>query len=139
MVKFKNGSYGIIEGTTDVYPKNLEETLYLFGEHGTVKAGGLSVNCIEEWRFSDNLDMSKEVIAQFSENPPNVYGFGHSPLYADMIDAIEYNREPYVNGEAGRKAVELVLAIYKSAFEGKAVKLPLKGGSTLEFKGRFGR
>ncbi len=139
LVKFKNGSYGIIEGTTDVYPKNLEETLYLFGEHGTVKAGGLSVNCIEEWRFSDNLDMSKEVIAQFSENPPNVYGFGHSPLYADMIDAIEYNREPYVNGEAGRKAVELVLAIYKSAFEGKAVKLPLKGGSTLEFKGRFGR
>ena len=76
LVKFKNGSYGIIEGTTDLYPKNLEETLYLFGEKGTVKAGGQSVNRIEEWRFSDALDIPEEVIAEFTENPPNIYGFG---------------------------------------------------------------
>ena len=56
LIKFKNGSYGIVEGTTDVYPSNLEETLYIFGEKGTVKAGGQSVNVIEEWRFSDLLD-----------------------------------------------------------------------------------
>ena len=137
LVKFKNGSYGIIEGTTDIYPKNLEETLYLFGEKGTVKAGGSSVNKIEEWRFSDMLDDPEEVMHQFAENPPNVYGYGHTPLYADMIDAIQNNRKPYVDGKAGRRALELVLAIYKSAATGRIVKLPLDNCSTLDFKGRF--
>jgi UDP-N-acetyl-2-amino-2-deoxyglucuronate dehydrogenase len=139
LIKFKNGSYGIIEGTTDVFPRNLEETLYLFGEKGTVKVGGQSVNRIEEWRFSDALDKPDTVIAEFAENPPNVYGFGHTPLYADVINAIENNREPYVNAEAGKRALELVLAIYKSAAEGKAVKLPLDRCTTMDFKGRFGR
>lgn len=137
LVRFKNGSYGIIEGTTDIYPKNLEETLYLFGEKGTIKAGGQSVNRIEEWNFSDAFDESEKVISEFSENPPNVYGFGHNPLYADMIQAINNNREPYINAEAGKRALELVLAIYKSAAEGRAIKLPLKNCSTMDFKGRF--
>ena len=137
LVKFKNGSYGIIEGTTDIFPKNLEETLYLFGEKGTVKVGGQSVNRIEEWRFSDQLDDPKEVTAQFKENPPNVYGFGHTPLYADVIKAIEKDTEPYVNAEAGKRAMELVLAIYKSAAEGKSVKFPLEGCSTMNFVDRF--
>lgn len=61
IVKFKNGSYGIIEGTTNIYPKNLEETLYLFGKKGTVKAGGKSVNIIEEWIFADNKEDAEEV------------------------------------------------------------------------------
>lgn len=137
IVKFANGSYGIIEGTTDIYPRNLEETLYLFGEKGTVKAGGSSVNIIEEWRFSDLLDDPEEVKAQYHENPPNVYGYGHTPLYADVIEAIEKDRAPYVDARAGRRALELVLAIYKSAAEGGSVKLPLQECSTLEFQGRF--
>lgn len=139
LVKFKNGSYGIIEGTTDLYPKNLEETLYLFGEKGTVKAGGQSVNRIEEWCFSDGLDDPQKVMKEFGEDPPNVYGYGHTPLYADVIDAIKNNREPYVNGEAGKRALELVLAVYKSAAEGRPVKLPLDRCSTMDFKGRFKR
>ena len=137
LVRFKNGAYGIIEGTTDVYPKNLEETLYLFGQKGTVKAGGQSVNKIEEWRFADYLDDPEEVKKEFGENPPNVYGYGHTPLYADMVEAIQNDREPYVNGEAGRRALELVLAIYKSAAEGTSVKLPLTDCSTKEFQSRF--
>ena len=137
LVRFANGSYGIIEGTTDIYPQNLEETLYIFGEKGTVKAGGKSVNIIEEWRFSDALDDPDEVKQQYNENPPNVYGFGHTPLYADVIDAIKNDRAPYVSAEDGRRALELVLAIYKSAAEGVSVKLPLEKCSTLDFKGRF--
>ncbi|MCR5592015.1 MAG: Gfo/Idh/MocA family oxidoreductase [Lachnospiraceae bacterium] len=137
LVRFANGSYGIIEGTTDVYPKNLEETLYLFGEKGTVKAGGTSVNKIEEWRFSDMLDDPQEIMKQFAENPPNVYGYGHTPLYADVIDAIRTDRKPYVDAKAGRRALELVLAIYRSAARGETVKLPLDKCSTMEFKGRF--
>ena len=137
LVKFSNGSYGVIEGTTDIYPHNLEETLYLFGEKGTVKVGGTSVNRIEEWQFSDYFDDPEEIKHQFAENPPNVYGYGHTPLYADMIRAIIENRNPYVDAEAGRRALELVLAIYQSAATGQIIKLPLKKCSTLEFQGRF--
>ncbi len=137
LVKFRNGSYGIIEGTTDIYPKNLEETLYIFGEKGTVKAGGQSVNIIEEWRFSDMLDDPEEIKRRFHENPPNVYGYGHTPLYADVINAIENDRQPYVDARAGKRALELVLAIYRSAATGASVKFPLEDCSTLEFKGRF--
>lgn len=138
LIKFKNGSYGIIEGTTNVYPRNLEETLYLFGEKGTVKAGGTSVNVIEEWAFSDMLDDPEEVKRMFHENPPNVYGFGHTPLYADVRDAISTDRKPYVDAEAGRRALELVLAIYKSAATGETVRFPMDKCSTFDFKGRFG-
>jgi predicted dehydrogenase len=137
LVKFKNGSYGIIEGTTNIFPRNLEETLYLFGEKGTIKAGGKSVNIIEEWLFSDKLDNPDEVKQTYHENPPTVYGFGHTPLYADVIDSIKNNRQPYVTVEDGRRALELVLAIYKSAAEGKSIKLPLTDCSSLDFKGRF--
>lgn len=137
VVKFANGTYGMIEGTTNVYPKNLEETLYLFGHKGTVKAGGASVNKIEEWNFSDALDDADQVKAEFAENPPNIYGFGHTPLYADMIHAIEHGHEPLVTAEDGKKALAMILAIYKSAAEGHPVQFPLTECSTLDFEGRF--
>jgi predicted dehydrogenase len=137
LVKFANGSYGIIEGTTNIYPQNLEETLYLFGEKGTVKAGGQSVNIIEEWRFADLLDDPEEVKTTYHENPPNVYGYGHTPLFADVIEAIREDRQPMVTAEAGKRALELVLAIYKSAAEEKPVRLPLEDCATTDFIGRF--
>ncbi|MEH7386569.1 Gfo/Idh/MocA family oxidoreductase [Bacillus sp. JJ1521] len=137
LIKFSNGSYGIVEGTTNIFPTNLEETLYIFGDSGTIKAGGKSVNIIEEWLFVDKKDNPEEVKAKYQENPPSVYGFGHNPLYTDVIEAIKNDREPYVTAKDGRDALELVLAIYKSAAEGKGVKLPLEKCSTLDFKGRF--
>ena len=137
LIKFKNGSYGIVEGTVNVFPRNLEETLYIFGEKGTVKAGGEAVNLIQEWRFSDYIDEPEKVIEKYSEMPPNVYGYGHTKLYADVVDAIKNDRAPLVDAEAGRRALELVLAIYKSAAEGKSVKLPLDECSTMDFVGRF--
>lgn len=137
IVRFANGSYGIIEGTTDVYPKNLEETLYLFGEKGTVKAGGEAVNIIEEWKFSDYLDEPETVKRENSEQPPNVYGFGHTKLYKDVIEAINNDRQPYVDARAGRRALELVLAIYKSAATGQSVRLPINECSTMDFVDRF--
>lgn len=134
LIKFKNSSYGIIEGTTNIYPKNLEETLYLFGEKGTVKAGGKSVNILEEWRFADCVADADELKKQASEVPTNVYGFGHTPLYADMKEAIENDRAPFVDAAAGRRALELVLAIYLSAAEKRAVKLPLDKCASIDFK-----
>ena len=139
LVRFRNGSYGMIEGTTNVYPHNLEETLYLFGEDGTVKAGGKSVNVIESWDFRDGKDDPAYIKENFGENPPNVYGFGHTPLYRDVIEAIQNDRPPYVDGEAGMRALELVLAIYQSAAEGKPVSLPLGHCASTDFAGRFDR
>ena len=139
LIRFGNGAYGIVEGTTNVYPHNLEETLYLFGQDGTVKAGGKSVNIIDEWDFRDGRGDPATIKMEFAENPPNVYGYGHTPLYADVIDAIRHNRTPYVDGRAGMRALELVLAIYQSAAEGRPVRLPLGDCATTDFAGRFGR
>ena len=137
VIKFKNGSYGIIEGTTDVYPRNLEETLYIFGEKGTVKAGGEAVNIIEEWKFADWFGDEEVIKKECSENPPNVYGFGHTKLYKNVINAIYGEEELLVDGEAGKRALELVLGIYKSAAEGQPVKFPLNECSTMDFVERF--
>lgn len=137
LIKFKNGSYGLIEGTTNIYPKNLEAALYLFGTHGTVKAGGEAVNTIEEWRFSDCFDDAKTVKKKCNENPPNVYGFGHTRLYRNVVAAIEGKEALVSDAEAGKKALELVLAIYKSAAQNAPVNLPLENGDTMEFFGRF--
>ncbi len=136
-LKFKNGSYGIIEGTVNVYPRNLEESLSIFGEKGTVIVAGKSVNQIKVWNFTDEQLSLKEIEDKYNENPPTIYGYGHSPLYADVIEAIIDHRPPYVTATDGRRALELVLAIYQSASVGKSIRLPLKNGSTMDYKGRF--
>lgn len=136
VVTFKNGAIGTIEGTTNVYPHNLEETLYLFGEKGTVKLGGTSTNNIDVWDFADETEADKKNKG-FAEVTSNVYGNGHTSLFADMLEAIAQDRNPYVDAVAGRDAVEMVLAIYQSAATGQPVKLPLREVSSLDFVGRF--
>lgn len=133
VVKFKNGAIGTIEGTTNVYPQNLEETLYLFGEHGTVKLGGKSTNHIDVWDFADiREDDGKN--KGFQEATSNVYGNGHTALYADMINAVQHDRAPYVDAAAGRNALEIVLAVYQSSFTGRPVKLPLGDVASVDFR-----
>ena len=138
VVKFKNGAVGTIEGTTNVYPKNLEETLYLFGQNGTVKLGGTSTNNIDVWNFADE-DEQDQKNKGLQEQTSNVYGNGHTSLFADVIDSIEHDRKPYVDAVAGRNALEMILAIYQSAATCKPVKLPLKSVASTDFTGRFGR
>lgn len=139
ILEFASGAVGIIEGSADVYPKNLNETLSLFGEKGTVVIGGLAVNKIETWRFTDAQDVGdteETVLNPDAADPPTVYGFGHSALFADFIDAIENNRPPLVSGEAGKKALDIILAIYESQKIGKAVTLPNRF-STMSMLGEF--
>lgn len=136
VVKFKNGAIATIEGTTNVYPQNLEETLYLFGEHGTVKIGGTSTNNIDVWQFADETEEDGKNKG-LEEVTSNVYGNGHTSLYTDVIDAIEKDRRPYVDEVAGRNALELVLAIYKSQKEQRPVKLPLDEFTSVEMTGEF--
>lgn len=138
VVKFKNGAVATIEGTTNVYPQNLEETLYLFGETGTVKLGGTSTNNIDVWDFADEGEEDAKNKG-LQEATSNVYGNGHTSLFADVMDAIENDRKPYVDAVAGRNALEMILAIYQSAATSKPVKLPLKNVASTDFAGRFSR
>ncbi|SET04598.1 Gfo/Idh/MocA family protein [Anaerobranca gottschalkii] len=110
LIRFKNGSIGIVEGSACVYPKNLEETLSIFGEKGTVVIGGLAVNDIKTWIFEDERDYDRE---DFYTEIDSVYGKGHTPLYKDFINAIKENREPLINGEEGKKALEIILKAYE--------------------------
>ncbi len=138
VVKFKNGAIGTIEGTVNVFPKNLEETLYVFGETGTAKLGGTSCNNIDVWSFA-NVKEDDSQKAGLQEATSNVYGNGHTSLFADMIDAIKNDRKPYVDAVAGRNALEMVLAIYKSQLTGSPVKLPMKDFASVEMTGMFGK
>ena len=139
LLRAANGSYGVIDGTVNTYNTDFEETLTLFGEKGFVKIGGTCVNRIDAWQFADGSDTQSVVQAACGENPPNVYGFGHKSLYADMIDAIISDRAPYIDGEAGKRALETVLAIYKSSAEDRPVRLPLEACATTDFIGRFAK
>jgi UDP-N-acetyl-2-amino-2-deoxyglucuronate dehydrogenase len=106
ILEFESGAVGIIEGTANVYPKNINETLSIFGEKGSVVIGGLAVNKIETWRFADAEqvgDTEDQVINPDAKDPPSVYGFGHSALYADYLDALENGRQPLVSGSEGRR------------------------------------
>lgn len=132
VVKFADGKLGKIEGTTSVYPYGLEETLTVMGETGTVRAGGMSVNHIDVWNVKGEEDRLEELQKQCNEDPENVYGNGHTPLYRDMIRAINEGGRPLVDGEAGRRALEVILAIYKASRTGEMVRLPLKEASTLD-------
>lgn len=136
VLAFKNGAVATIEGTTNVYPKNLEETLYLFGEKGTVKIGGKSTNNLDVWDFADETE-ADTANKGLQEATSNVYGNGHTSLYADMIEAIQTGRKPYVDAQAGRNALEIVLAIYKSAKTGQPVKLPLAEFASVDMAGTF--
>lgn len=133
VVKFKNGAVGTIEGTTNVYPKNLEETLYLFGATGTVKLGGTSTNNIDVWQFADAQDTDRSMQG-LREATSNVYGNGHTSLFADMMEAIEQNRKPYVDAIAGRNALEMVLAIYESQKIGQPIRFPVTDFSSMDME-----
>ena len=102
LIRFKNGAVGVVEGSVCVYPRNLEETLSIFGEKGTVV---IKNGSIDTWRFEDERDYDN---AELDET-----NLGHTPLYKDFIDAINDNSEPLVNGEEGKKAVEIILRALK--------------------------
>jgi UDP-N-acetyl-2-amino-2-deoxyglucuronate dehydrogenase len=124
LLKFKSGALGVIEATTLTHPRNLEGSIMIQGEHGTVKVGGTALNKMEHWEFRD-FENEDDNIKNIATNPPNVYGFGHHEVYRNVRDCLVNNIACHVNGEDGYKTLELILAIYKAAREGKPIKLPL--------------
>jgi UDP-N-acetyl-2-amino-2-deoxyglucuronate dehydrogenase len=122
-VKFRNGALGVIEATTAVRPKDLEGSLSILGEKGTVEIAGFAVNEIRHWRFSEELPSDKDVIEKFSVNPPNVYGFGHHAYYDHVVDCLINQRAALVDGLEGRRSLELISALYESIETGLEVQL----------------
>lgn len=114
MLKFRNGALGIIEATTATRPKDLEGSLSLLGERGSVVIGGFAVNQLETWNFAPVLPEDATVIEQFSVNPPDVYGFGHRSYYEHVVKCLETGGQQLVDGLEGRRSLELIMAIYES-------------------------
>lgn len=134
LVKFKNGSYGMIEGTVNTYPNNLCDSIAVFGTEGTVSVSGKYLDDIERWNFADGPSSLEEAMELYGILD---MGAGHTPFYTDVVNAIEKDLPLSVSAEDARASVELVLAIYQSAATGIPVKLPLERGSTLDFLERF--
>jgi UDP-N-acetyl-2-amino-2-deoxyglucuronate dehydrogenase len=125
ILKFRNGAIGVLEVTMLTFPKNLEGSITLMGEKGTVKIGGTAVNRIEHWQFADYDDDDKLVEAA-NTNPTSVYGFGHEPYYRNVLKVLRGQAAADTDGRAGRKSLELILGIYESAKTGNEVPLPLR-------------
>lgn len=124
VLKFVNGALGIIEATTAVRPKDLEGSISILGENGTVEIGGFAVNCMKTWNFiGEDPEEQKEILDKYKENPPDVYGFGHVAYLENVIDCILNNKRALVDGLEGRKSLELITAIYESIETEKEVYL----------------
>lgn len=122
VIRFKNGALGIVEAATTIYPSNLEETISVFGETGTIKVGGKTASLVEHWNVQDMTDAAVNDIVETVKNDP-IGKPGHLCIIEDMVEAIKEDRDPIVTGLDGRKALELVLAFYESANSNKPVKI----------------
>lgn len=113
-LQFASGALGIIEATTATRPKDLEGSISILGENGTVEIGGFAVNEMKHWSFVNHLAEDDEVMTRYSVNPPNVYGFGHQAYYEHVVRALRHDGPNLVDGLEGRKSLELISAIYES-------------------------
>ena len=125
LVRFRSGALGVIEVTVLTYPRNLEGSITILGEKGSVKIGGTAVNRVEHWLFAEYDDDDKLVEAA-NTNPPTVYGFGHEGYYRNVLPVLRGQAKPDTDGRAGRKSLELILGIYESAKTGREVPIPLR-------------
>lgn len=123
VLRFKNGALGVIEATTATRPKDLEGSLSILGEGGTVEIAGFAVNKMKVWNFVEPEPDDEDVMEKYSVNPPSVYGFGHQAYYEHVVDCIQNNKQHLVDGLEGRKSLELISAIYESIETGRAVPL----------------
>ena len=126
VLRFKSGALGVIEATTATRPKDLEGSVSILGEGGTVVIGGFAVNEMLTWNFAKPLPSDDDVPNKYSVNPPNVYGFGHQAYYEHVVSSIRNNTAHLVDGQEGRKSLELISAIYESIETRKEVIMGLK-------------
>ncbi len=124
ILKFESGALGIIEATTAARPYDMEGSISILGEKGSVEIGGIAVNEIKHWAFTNSADDDIFAMTNYNENPPNVYGFGHKAFYDDVVRVMSSNETYATDVFEGRKSIELITAIYESIETGKEITLP---------------
>jgi UDP-N-acetyl-2-amino-2-deoxyglucuronate dehydrogenase len=122
VLRFRNGAIGVLDVTMLTYPKNLEGSITILGDRGSVKIGGTAVNRVETWLFEDYDDDDK-LIEAAATTPPTVYGFGHQGYYRNVLRVLRGEAVPDTDGAEGRKSLEIILAIYEAARTGGTVTL----------------
>jgi predicted dehydrogenase len=123
VITFRNGAIGLVEATTATRPKDLEGSLSLLGEKGSVEIGGFAVNQMRTWRFAETVPEDADVMSKFNENPPSVYGFGHLRYLEGVVEALRGGGPRLVDGIEGMRSLELIVAMYESAMTGREVTL----------------
>jgi len=124
-VRWRSGALGSINVTMLAYPKNFEGSVTILGENGTVRVGGVAVNEIQQWQFADSRPEDKDIAAA-SYVTTSVYGFGHPLYYENVIKALRGESEPETDGREGLRSLEILIASYLSARDGRRVALPLQ-------------
>jgi UDP-N-acetyl-2-amino-2-deoxyglucuronate dehydrogenase len=123
-IRWRNGALGSMSVTMLTYPNNLEGSITILGEKGTVRVGGLAVNEIQHWDFADSRDYDQQV-KNASYQTTSAYGFGHPLYYKNVIDVLRGQAEPETDGREGLKSLEIIIAAYLSARDGTTISLPL--------------
>jgi len=134
IITFRSGAIGVVEATTAARPKDTEGSLSILGENGLVEIGGFAVNKMRTWNFTNPIPEDGEILAKYREDPPDVYGFGHTAYLRDVVASIENGAPSLVDGLEGRKSLELISAIYESIESGREVHLRFE-----QKLGRLGR
>jgi UDP-N-acetyl-2-amino-2-deoxyglucuronate dehydrogenase len=124
-IKWRNGALGSMNVTMLAYPKNYEGSITILGEHGTVRIGGVAVNEIQHWEFADKRDYDQDVM-DANYQTTSLYGFGHPLYYKNVVDVLRGEAEQETDGREGLKSLELLIAAYMSARDGRTVSLPLE-------------
>jgi UDP-N-acetyl-2-amino-2-deoxyglucuronate dehydrogenase len=123
VLQFANGAIGVLDITMLTFPRNLEGSLTILGDRGSVKIGGTAVNKVDTWIFAEYDDDDK-LIETASTNPPTVYGFGHEGYYRNVLAVLRGEARPDTDGVEGRKSLAIILAAYESSRTGRAVEVP---------------
>ena len=130
ILRFRSGALGVLETTMLTYPRNLEGSITIIGEKGTVQIGGTALNRVEQWQFAEYDDDDREAEAlRVAPDPLSVYGSGHRPYYDNVVRVLRGEAAPGTDGREGRKSLELILGIYESARTGREIHLPLRAFS----------
>ena len=130
ILRFRSGALGVLETTMLTYPRNLEGSITVLGERGTVQISGTALNRVTQWQFAEYHDDDREAEAlSVAPDPLSVYGSGHRPYYDNVVKVLRGEAAPGTDGREGRKSLELILGIYESARTGKDIPLPLRAFS----------
>ncbi len=126
LLKFKNGALGVIEATTACRPKDLEGSISVLGERGSVEISGFAVNQMRTWNFQPSTQEDQNIIQNYSVNPPNVYGYGHKAFLEHVVECLTEGKKSFLSGVEGKKSLELITGIYESLESKKEITFPFK-------------